>query len=123
MSEVVGLAQQLVRYDTTNAGDDGTGGNERAAAEFVAERLEDAGLRPVYLESEPARGNVVVRLPGADPGRGALLVHGHLDVVPADASEWSVPPFAGEIKDGYLWARGPIDMKHMVAMSLAAARR
>jgi acetylornithine deacetylase/succinyl-diaminopimelate desuccinylase-like protein len=123
MSEVVGLAQSLVRYDTTNASDDGASGNERAAAEFVAERLEDAGLRPVYLESAPGRGNVVVRLPGADPARGALLVHGHLDVVPADASEWSVPPFAGEIRDGYLWGRGAIDMKHMVAMSLAVARR
>ncbi|GAA3454240.1 M20/M25/M40 family metallo-hydrolase [Dactylosporangium matsuzakiense] len=123
MSEVVELAQQLIRYDTTNAGDDGTDGDERAAAEFVAERLADAGLQPVYLESAPRRGNVVVRLPGADPSRGALLVHSHLDVVPADASGWSVPPFAGEIRDGYLWGRGAIDMKHMVAMSVAVARR
>ncbi|MFI5907872.1 M20/M25/M40 family metallo-hydrolase [Dactylosporangium sp. NPDC051541] len=123
MSEVVDLAQQLIRYDTTNASDDGATGDERAAAEFVAERLADAGLQPVYVESAPRRGNVVVRLPGADPTRGALLVHGHLDVVPADGSEWSVPPFAGEIRGGYLWGRGAIDMKHMVAMSVAVARR
>ncbi|WP_433604491.1 M20/M25/M40 family metallo-hydrolase [Dactylosporangium sp. CA-139114] len=123
MSEVVELARALVRYDTTNTSDDGASGNERAAAEFVAERLADAGFQPVYLEAAPKRGNVVVRLPGADPQRGALLVHGHLDVVPADASEWSVPPFAGEIRDGYLWGRGAIDMKHMVAMALSVARK
>ncbi|MEV8515252.1 M20/M25/M40 family metallo-hydrolase [Dactylosporangium sp. NPDC051484] len=123
MSEVVSLARELIRFDTTNTDDPSTGAGERAAAEFVAERLSEAGFEPVYLEPAPGRGNVVVRLPGADPSRGALLVHGHLDVVPADASEWSVPPFEGEIRDGYLWGRGAIDMKHMVAMSLAVARR
>jgi acetylornithine deacetylase/succinyl-diaminopimelate desuccinylase-like protein len=49
---------------------------------------------------------VLARIPGADPGRGALLVHGHLDVVPADPAEWTVHPFSGEIRDGYLWGRG-----------------
>jgi acetylornithine deacetylase/succinyl-diaminopimelate desuccinylase-like protein len=71
----------------------------------------------------PGRGNVVARLTGADPDRGALLVHGHLDVVPADAGEWSVHPFSGEVRDGYLWGRGAVDMKDMLAMSLAVARR
>ena len=65
---------------------------------------------------------MVARFPGADPARGALLVHGHLDVVPADADEWSVHPFAGEIKDGYLWGRGAIDMKDFDAMVLAVVR-
>ncbi|WP_432968368.1 M20/M25/M40 family metallo-hydrolase [Dactylosporangium sp. CA-233914] len=115
MREIVSLARDLIRFDTTSS--------ERAAAEYVAERLAGAGFDPVYLEPEPGRGNVIVRLEGEDPGRGALLVHGHLDVVPADAADWSVPPFEGEIRDGYLWGRGAIDMKHMVAMSLAVATR
>ncbi|GGM49845.1 M20/M25/M40 family metallo-hydrolase [Dactylosporangium sucinum] len=121
--EVVGLASELIRFDTAVTDDPRDGNGERAAAEFVAERLAEAGYRPEYVESGPRRGNVVVRLPGADPGRGALLVHGHLDVVPADPAEWSVHPFSGEVRDGYVWGRGAIDMKHMVAMSLALARQ
>ncbi|GAA4256691.1 M20/M25/M40 family metallo-hydrolase [Dactylosporangium darangshiense] len=123
MSEIINLARELIRFDTSNTDDPATATGERAAAEFVAERLEDAGFEPVYVEPAARRGNVIVRLPGADPTRGALLVHGHLDVVPADASDWSVPPFEGEIRQGYLWGRGAIDMKHMVAMSLAVARK
>ncbi|WP_432824400.1 M20/M25/M40 family metallo-hydrolase [Dactylosporangium sp. CA-092794] len=123
MSEVVSLARELIRFDTTNTGDPSTTVGERAAAEFVAERLEDAGFETVYAEPAPGRGNVIARLPGADPSRGALLVHGHLDVVPEGTSPWTFPPFEGEISGGYLWGRGAIDMKHMVAMSLAVARR
>jgi acetylornithine deacetylase/succinyl-diaminopimelate desuccinylase-like protein len=82
--EVVRLASELIAIDTTNTDDPGVPGRERAAAEYVAARLSEAGYRPEYVESgAPGRGNVVVRLPGADPARGALLVHGHLDVVPA----------------------------------------
>ncbi|WP_432994766.1 M20/M25/M40 family metallo-hydrolase [Dactylosporangium sp. CA-233914] len=122
--EVTGLVSDLVRIDTTNTGDPATLTGERAAAEYVAERLAEAGYEPEYVESGGrGRGNVIVRLPGADPGRGALLVHGHLDVVPADASEWTVHPFSGEVRDGYVWGRGAIDMKHMVGMSLAVARQ
>ena len=65
---------------------------------------------------------MIARLPGADRHAGALLVHGHLDVVPADASEWSVHPFSGAVQDGYLWGRGAVDMKDMVAMIIAVAR-
>ncbi len=65
----------------------------------------------------------MARFEGEDPSRDALLVHGHLDVVPADPAEWSVPPFAGEIKDGYLWGRGAIDMKDFDAMVLALVRQ
>ncbi|GAA2333376.1 M20/M25/M40 family metallo-hydrolase [Dactylosporangium salmoneum] len=123
MSEVVSLARELIRFDTTNTGDE-RGKGERRAAEFVAERLAEAGYEPAYVEPAKGRGNVVVRLPGADATRDALLVHGHLDVVPADVRDgWEVPPFEGEIRDGYLWGRGAVDMKHMVAMSLAVARR
>jgi acetylornithine deacetylase/succinyl-diaminopimelate desuccinylase-like protein len=123
VAEVVTLASELIAIDTTNVDDPTARGTERTAAEYVAGKLADVGYEPVYLESgAPGRGNVVVRLTGADPSRGGLLVHGHLDVVPADASEWSVHPFSGEVSDGYLWGRGAVDMKGMVAMTLAVAR-
>lgn len=123
-AEVVTLASELIRIDTTNTGDPDTLAGERRAAEYVAEKLTDAGYEPTYVEGgAPGRGNVIVRIPGRDPGRGALLVHGHLDVVPAVADEWSVHPLSGEVSDGYLWGRGAVDMKHMVAMMLAVARR
>ena len=122
--EVVALASALIAIDTTNTDDPGAPGTERAAAEYVAASLSDAGYQPEYVESgAPGRGNVVLRLPGADPGRGALLVHGHLDVVPADPAEWTVHPFSGEVRDGYVWGRGAVDMKGMVAMTLAVARQ
>jgi acetylornithine deacetylase/succinyl-diaminopimelate desuccinylase-like protein len=124
VDEVVGLASDLIRIDTTNTGDEATTVGERAAAEYVAAKLAEVGYEATYLESGArGRGNVIARLAGADPGRGALLVHGHLDVVPADAAEWSVHPFSGEVSAGYLWGRGAIDMKHMVAMALAVARQ
>jgi acetylornithine deacetylase/succinyl-diaminopimelate desuccinylase-like protein len=121
--EVVRLASELIAIDTTNTGDRSAPGTERPAAEYVAAELADVGYEPVYVESGARRGNVVVRLPGADPARGALLVHGHLDVVAADASDWSVHPFSGEVRDGYLWGRGAVDMKGTVAMTLALARQ
>jgi acetylornithine deacetylase/succinyl-diaminopimelate desuccinylase-like protein len=123
-NEVVGLASDLIRIDSTNTGDPRTLVGERAAAEYVAEKLAEVGYETTYVESGgPGRGNVVARLPGADPSRGALLVHGHLDVVPADASEWSVHPLSGAVQDGYLWGRGAVDMKNMVGMTLAVARQ
>jgi acetylornithine deacetylase/succinyl-diaminopimelate desuccinylase-like protein len=121
--DVATLASELIRIDTTNPGDPTAPGREQTAAEYVAEQLADAGYDPTYVESDArGRGNVVVRLPGADPARGALLVHGHLDVVAADPAQWSVPPFSGEIRDGYVWGRGAVDMKGMVAMTIAVAR-
>jgi acetylornithine deacetylase/succinyl-diaminopimelate desuccinylase-like protein len=122
--EVVDLASELIRIDTTNTGDPATLVGEREAAEYVAAKLEEVGYETTYLESGGhRRGNVFARLPGADPNRGALLIHGHLDVVPADASEWSVHPFSGAVQDGYVWGRGAVDMKDMVAMTLAVARK
>ena len=120
--EVVDLCRDLLRIDTTNTGDLSTCAGERAAAEYVAAKLAEVGLEPEIRESEPGRTSVVARYEGADPGRGALLVHGHLDVVPADAAEWSVDPFSGELRDGYLWGRGAIDMKDFDAMALAVVR-
>ena len=120
-SEVVDLCRELLQIDTSNYGD-GAGPGERAAAERVAERLAEVGLDPELFESQPGRANVVVRIPGVDRERPALVVHGHLDVVPADASEWQVDPFSGEERDGMLWGRGAVDMKDMDAMMLAAFR-
>jgi acetylornithine deacetylase/succinyl-diaminopimelate desuccinylase-like protein len=122
VTEVVGICRDLLRIDTTNTGDQRTTVGERVAAEYVAGKLGEVGVQAEIYESAPKRTNLVARIPGADRSRGALLLHGHLDVVPADASEWSVPPFAGEIKDGYLWGRGAIDMKDMDAMMLAVVR-
>ena len=87
--------------------------------------LHEVGLSPELVESEPGRASVVVRVEGDPAGtadRGALLVHGHLDVVPADAGDWQVDPFAGEEADGCLWGRGAVDMKDMDAMMLAVLR-
>jgi acetylornithine deacetylase/succinyl-diaminopimelate desuccinylase-like protein len=120
--EVVRICRDLLRIDTTNTGDPRTTVGERVAAEYVAAQLAEVGIDSVVHESAPKRANVVARIPGSDPSRGALLVHGHLDVVPADASEWSVPPFEGVEKDGYLWGRGAIDMKDFDAMMLAVVR-
>ncbi|GAA0478301.1 peptidase M20 [Actinoplanes capillaceus] len=120
--EVTGLCRDLLRIDTTNTGDQRTTVGERAAAEYVAEKLGEVGIESRLLESAPKRANLIARIPGADRSRGALLVHGHLDVVPADASEWSVPPFSGEEKDGYLWGRGAVDMKDFDAMVLSVVR-
>jgi acetylornithine deacetylase/succinyl-diaminopimelate desuccinylase-like protein len=120
--EVAGICRDLLRIDTTNTGDPRTTVGERVAAEYVAARLAEAGIESVVHESAPKRANLVARIRGRDPSRGALLIHGHLDVVPADASEWSVPPFEGVEKDGYLWGRGAIDMKDFDAMMLAVVR-
>ncbi|HWC82664.1 MAG TPA: M20/M25/M40 family metallo-hydrolase [Pseudonocardiaceae bacterium] len=122
--EVVELVSDLLRIDTTNTGDPATAVGERVAAEYVAEKLGEVGYETTYVESgAKGRGNVFARLPGADPARGALLIHGHLDVVPANAAEWSVHPFSGAVQDGYVWGRGAVDMKDMVGMTLAVARR
>src|ERR671914_1530973 len=122
VDEVGDLCRDLLRIDTTNTGDNATSAGERAAAEYVAAKLDEVGIPSEIHESAPGRASVVARIEGTDPGRDALLVHGHLDVVPAQADEWTVHPFAGEIRDGFLWGRGAIDMKDFDAMVLAVAR-
>ncbi|MGY0235978.1 M20/M25/M40 family metallo-hydrolase [Longispora urticae] len=123
VDEVVDICRDLIRIDTTNTGDNDTSAGERAAAEYVAGLLAEVGLEPRIIESAPGRASVVARYEGSDRSRPALLVHAHLDVVPADASEWSVHPFSGEIKDGYVWGRGAVDMKDFNAMLLAVVRQ
>jgi acetylornithine deacetylase/succinyl-diaminopimelate desuccinylase-like protein len=120
--EVVGICRDLIRIDTTNTGDH-SGPGERAAAEYVAGLLSEVGAEPVVLESHPRRTSVVARIPGEDPSRPALLIHGHLDVVPASAGDWSRHPFSGEIADDCVWGRGAVDMKDMDAMMLAVVRQ
>ena len=123
VDEVVGLVSALIRFDTTNTGDPQTTAGEAECARWVAEQLREVGYQPEYLESgAPGRGNVFARLPGADPDRGALLIHGHLDVVPAEPGDWSVHPFSGAVSDGYVWGRGAVDMKDMCGMMIAVAR-
>jgi acetylornithine deacetylase/succinyl-diaminopimelate desuccinylase-like protein len=111
------LCQALLRIDTTNPP-----GRERAAADFLAGELAEAGVEPTVLDSLPGRGNLVARVRG-DGTRAPLLLSAHLDVVEADPAQWSRPPFSGDIAGGYLWGRGAVDMKNMAAMSVAVLRR
>ncbi|MFF4801157.1 M20/M25/M40 family metallo-hydrolase [Streptomyces sp. NPDC001351] len=120
LDEVVKFTSDLIRIDTTNRG--GGDCQERPAAEYAAEQLAGAGLEPTMLERTKGRTNVVARLEGTDPAADALLLHGHLDVVPARAADWTVHPFSGEIRDGVVWGRGAVDMKNMDAMILAMLR-
>ncbi|EMY34493.1 hypothetical protein D477_009298 [Arthrobacter crystallopoietes BAB-32] len=119
--EVARICRELIRFDTSNyGGNEGPG--ERAAAEYVAGLLEEVGLQAEIFESAPGRASVVSRMTGLDPSAGALVVHGHLDVVPAQKDDWQVDPFSGEELDGLIWGRGAVDMKDMDAMILAVAR-
>src|SRR5919107_5053245 len=115
--EVATLLSELIRINTSNPTH-----VERPAAEWVAEKLDEVGIASTILEAAPGRASTIARITGTNPDRPPLLIHGHLDVVPADPSEWSVDPFAGEVKDDYVWGRGAVDMKDMDAMTLALIR-
>ena len=119
--EVTRICQELIRFDTSNFGD-GSGPGERAAAEYTAGLIEEAGLQADLFESAPGRASVVTRMEGSDSSLPALVVHGHLDVVPAQKQDWSVDPFSGEERDGLIWGRGAVDMKDMDAMILSVMR-
>lgn len=112
--EALAHLKALVAFDTTNPP-----GNEMPAARYLEGVLKKEGFDPVVIESAPRRGNLVARLKG-DGTEKPLLLLSHLDVVPAEEEHWEVPPFAAEIKDGYLYGRGTVDMKQMTAMSLMA---
>src|SRR3954470_6519253 len=118
-AEVVDICRDLIRMDTTNYGD-GSGPGERKAAEHVAALLDEVGIDCELYEGVEGRSNVVARW-GSGQG-DPLLLHGHLDVVPAEADEWSVHRFSGEVQDGYLWGRGAVDMKDFDAMLLSVVR-
>jgi len=120
--EVVELCSDLIRIDTTNAGDN-NGPGEREAAEHVASLLADVGVEAEIFESDRKRASVVARIPGVDRERPGLVVHGHLDVVPASATDWKEHPFSGEVQGNCVWGRGAVDMKDMDAMILAVIRQ
>lgn len=119
LERTAAIARDLIRIDTTNWGG-GRSRGETEAAHYVEAALQDLGFEPQLFESEPDRVSVVARVPGRDRSKPALVVHGHLDVVPADPENWSVDPFGGEVRDGSLWGRGAVDMKNMDAMMLTA---
>ncbi|MEY9214997.1 acetylornithine deacetylase/succinyl-diaminopimelate desuccinylase-like protein [Thermobifida halotolerans] len=121
-AEVVDLCRELIAIDTSNYGDH-SGPGERVAAEYVAAKLDEVGLETEIYEPHPGRSSLVARIEGADPSRPPLLVQGHLDVVPADAADWTHHPFSGEVADGCVWGRGAVDMKDMDAMVLAVVRQ
>ena len=119
--EVVKICQDLIRIPSVNFGEGK--GDERAVAEYVVASLAEVGIAAKIYESAPNRCNVIANIEGADPSRPGLVVHGHIDVVPANAADWSVDPFAAEIRDGMIWGRGAVDMKNVDAMILAIVRK
>jgi acetylornithine deacetylase/succinyl-diaminopimelate desuccinylase-like protein len=118
--EVVKITQELIKIDTTNFGDD-SGPGEALAAEYVASLLAEVGIDSKIYDGKNGRHNVIARIPGQDSTKGALAIHGHLDVVPA-VGEWKYPAFSGEIADGMVWGRGAVDMKSGCATTLATIR-
>ena len=119
--EAVEILRDLIRFESVNDGT-GQGKGEREAAEYVAGKLAEVGLEPQVFESARNRTSVVARIEGEDTSRGALLIHGHLDVVPAEPKEWTYDPFAAEVAEGCVWGRGAVDMLDMDAMTLAVVR-
>ena len=119
--EVVKICQDLIRIPSVNFGEGR--GDEKAVAEYVVASLAEVGITARIYESAPNRCNVIANIEGSDTSRPGLVVHGHIDVVPANADDWSVHPFAAEIRDGMIWGRGAVDMKNTDAMILAIIRK
>lgn len=113
------ITRELIRIDTTNYGN-GNSVGETEAAEYVEAALARLGIQSQLFDSAPGRTSLVGRVEGEDPTKPALVLHGHLDVVPAIAEDWSVDPFAAELRDGMVWGRGAVDMKNMDAMILSS---
>ena len=119
-NDAVSICQKLIQIPSVNFGEGN--GNEKEIAIFVSDFLTSCGIANQIIESAPNRANVIARIKGSDSSRPGLVLHGHIDVVPANADDWSVDPFSGEIKDGFIWGRGAVDMKDMDAMILATVR-
>ncbi len=119
-NDTIDLCQQMIRIPSVNHGEGR--GDEKAMAEFIAAKLAEVGIESELIETAPNRVNVVAKVSGSDTTRPGLIVDGHIDVVPVNAADWSVDPFSGEIKDGFIWGRGAVDMKNIDAMILASVR-
>ena len=119
--EVVKICQDLIRIPSVNFGEGK--GDEKAVANYIVDSLAEVGISAEIYESAPNRCNVIANIEGSDTSRPGLVVHGHIDVVPANAADWSVDPFAAEIRDGMIWGRGAVDMKNVDAMILAIVRK
>ena len=120
MAECISICQEMIRIPSVNYGEGK--GDERAIADYVAAKLAEVGIESELIVTGENRVNVVAKIEGVDQNRPGLVVHGHLDVVPVNAADWSMDPFGGEIKDGYIWGRGAVDMKDMDAMIIATVR-
>jgi acetylornithine deacetylase/succinyl-diaminopimelate desuccinylase-like protein len=120
IDETVRICRELIQIPSVNYGDGN--GNEKDVADHVVKLLDEVGIKSTIYESAPGRCNVIARIKGRDSKRPGLVVHGHLDVVPANAQDWSVDPFEAVVKDGYIWGRGAVDMKNMNAMIIATVR-
>ncbi len=118
--EAIQICQDLIRIPSVNFGEGR--GDEAAVAAYIVKSLDEVGIKAKIYESAPNRCNVIARIKGSDPALPGLVVHGHIDVVPANADDWSVDPFGGVIKDGMIWGRGAVDMKNVDAMILAIVR-
>ena len=112
-NEALVVFRKLLSIDTTNPP-----GNEKPAIDYVRSLLEAQGLTPTVVGAQPDRPNLVARIPGRGNGP-SLMLDSHVDVVPATEQKWTVPPFAAEVRDGWVWGRGAVDMKHMTALSVS----
>ena len=119
--DAITMCQEMIRIPSVNFGEGN--GDEKAMADYVVGKLAEVGITSRIYEAAPGRCNVVANIEGEDSSRAGLVVHGHIDVVPANAEDWSVDPFSGEIRDGMIWGRGALDMKNMDAMILAIVRK
>jgi len=118
--DCIQILQELIRIPSVNYGEGK--GDEEAIARYVVNKLAEVGIASELIETAPKRFNVVAKIPGRDTSRPGLVVHGHLDVVPANVADWSFDPFCGDIKDGYVLGRGAVDMKDGDAMFLSIVR-
>ena len=115
--DAIRICQELIRIPSINFGEGK--GNETEIAKYVHDFLTQQGLESQIIVTGENRANVVAKFEGIDQSAPGLVVHGHIDVVPVTPEDWSVDPFAAEIKDGCIWGRGAVDMKNMDAMILA----